>query len=89
MEEKISIAKFFNLLKLYWKSNPDKSLSDIWLLLVDTDYANDLCILNKLPEIVLSEEKAYNKLLKLCSTDDSIDNFINTLNINRGREENE
>ncbi|WP_299996584.1 hypothetical protein [uncultured Clostridium sp.] len=79
MDDKISVAKFFNLLKQYWTSNPDKSLSEIWLTLVDHDLAIDLGIYNKIEEVILSENKAYEKLQKLCSENKEIDNFFNNL----------
>lgn len=79
MGEKISVAKFFNLLKQYWASNPDKTLSEIWLTLIDNDLAFDLGISNKIEEVILSEDKAYEKLQKLCTQDEDIDNFLNNL----------
>ena len=74
--EKIRAARFFNLLKQYWNSNPDKTLKDIWLLLIDTDLAQDMGMLSKVGDMVLTEEKAYNKLLKLCQEDNIMDDFL-------------
>lgn len=77
MEEKISVAKFFNLLKQYWTSNPDKSLSEIWMTLIDEDLALDFGISSKIQEVILSEEKAYKKLQNLCIENNTIDDFFN------------
>lgn len=75
-DEKVSIAQFFNLLKQYWKSNPDKSYKEIISTLLDMDLANDYSIEHKIEEIILPEDRAYKKLKKLCSQDDNIDEFL-------------
>lgn len=81
MEEKISVAKFFNLLKQYWISNPDKSLAEIWTVLIDEDLALDLGITSKISEVILPEDKAYKKLQKLCTEDNTIDEFLSNRQI--------
>lgn len=75
-DEKVSIAQFFNLLKQYWKSNPDKSYKEIISTLLDMDLANDYNIEHKIEEIILPEDRAYKKLKKLCSQGDNIDEFL-------------
>ena len=74
--DKITVAQFFNLLKQYWKSNPDKSYKEIIMTLMDLDYVSDCNMLHKIEEFILPEEKAFEKLKNLCRQDEGIDNFL-------------
>ncbi len=74
--KKISATEFFNLLKQYWKSNPQKSYKEIILTLIDTELVSDYGMSHKIEEFILSEDKAYEKLKKLCTQDVDIDDFL-------------
>ena len=77
MEEgKISAAQFFNLLKQYWKSHPDLSFSDIWMVLIDENLAVEFGIYPRIKDVILSETEAFNKLTKLNQENSDIDNFF-------------
>lgn len=79
MDNKISISKFFNLLKQYWSSNPDKTFQEIWLTLIDDSLAIEMGLTSKIQDIILPVDRAYDKLLKLCKENDDIDNFFKNM----------
>lgn len=61
-------TQFINLIKQYWKSHPDLKFEDLMTIFIETDENNITTF--------ISEEKAKEKLLKLCQENDDIDNFF-------------
>lgn len=63
-------TQFINLIKQYWKSNPELTFQDIIYLFLEIGQ-NEFRI--------LSEDEAKVKIEKLCKESSDIDNFIDKL----------
>lgn len=63
-------TQFINLIKQYWKNNPDKTFQDIIsiFLEIDDDYFR-----------ILDEDEAKEVILNLCKENSDIDNFLSNL----------
>lgn len=63
-------TQLINLIKQYWRSNPNKTFQEIiYLFLEIGDYEFR----------VLTEDEAKEKMLNLCKENDDIDNFLSNL----------
>ena len=63
-------TQFINLIKQYWRSNPNKTFQEIiYLFLEIGDHEFR----------VLTEDEAKEKMLNLCKENNDIDNFLSNL----------
>lgn len=56
-------TQFINLIKQYWKSNPEKTFEEIISIFIEDG-------------VIISEEKAKIKIENLCKESSDIDNFL-------------
>ena len=56
-------TQFINLIKQYWKSNPEKTFEEIISIFIED-------------VVIISEEKAKIKIENLCKESSDIDNFL-------------
>lgn len=60
-------TQFINLIKQYWKSNPEKTFEEIISIFIEDG-------------VIISEEKAKTKIENLCKESSDIDNFLSKFN---------